>query len=102
MGAKGTNAIFMMKPEEVDHKLAARITTYANILVDYQPQKDNQYQICITVGGNLINFPGELTMCTADITTSKLHWNSVLSTQQAKYMCLDHENFYLSAPLDLK
>jgi hypothetical protein len=32
--------------------------------------------------------------------TSKLYWNSVLSTRQAKYMCLDLKNFYLSAPLD--
>jgi hypothetical protein len=32
--------------------------------------------------------------------TSKLHWNSVLSTQKAKYMCLDMKNIYLSAPLD--
>ncbi len=64
------------------------------------PQKDNPYQICITAGGNLINYPGELTMRIADITTSKLHWNSILSTQQAKYMCLDFKNFYLAAPLD--
>ncbi len=99
-GAKGTNAMFMMKPEEVDHTPAARLATYANIFVDYQPQKDNPYQIRITSGGNLINYPGELTTCTADVTTSKLHWNSVLSTQQAKYMCLNLKNFYLSAPLD--
>ena len=32
--------------------------------------------------------------------TSKLHWNSVLSIQQAKYMCLDLKNFYLSVPLN--
>jgi len=27
-------------------------------------------------------------------------WNSVLSTEGAKYMCLDIKNFYLIAPLD--
>ena len=27
-------------------------------------------------------------------------WNSVLSTEGEKYMCLDIKNFYLSAPLD--
>jgi hypothetical protein len=27
-------------------------------------------------------------------------WNSVLSTEGAKYMCLDITNFYLLAPLD--
>jgi hypothetical protein len=39
-------------------------------------------------------------MLTADLTTSKLMWNIVLSTDGAKYMCLDIKNFYLSAPLD--
>ena len=99
-GTKGTNTMVMMKPEEVDHMPAARLATYANIIVDYQPQKDAPYQIRITAGGNLVNYPGELTTRTADITTSKSHWNSILSTQQAKYMCLDLKNFYLSAPLD--
>ena len=37
---------------------------------------------------------------TADLTTSKLHWNRVLSAQRAKYMCLDIKNLYLLAPLD--
>jgi hypothetical protein len=36
----------------------------------------------------------------AELTTSKLMWNSVLSTEGAKYMCLDIKNFYLSASLD--
>jgi hypothetical protein len=73
MGAKGTNAMFVMKPEEVDHTPAARFATYANIVVDNRPQKDNLYQIRITAGGNLISYPGELTTRTADITTSTLH-----------------------------
>jgi hypothetical protein len=51
-------------------------------------------------GGNLINYPSELMMRTVDLTTSKLMWNSVLSTKSAKYMCLDMKNFYLTAPLD--
>ncbi len=99
-GAKDTNAMFVMKPEEVDHTPEARLATYANILVNYRPQKDNPYQICITAGGNLINYPGELMTCNANITTSNLHWNSILSTQQAIYMCLDLKNFYLSVPLN--
>ena len=56
----------------------------------------------MVAGRNLIKgcYPGELTTRTADLTTSKLHWNSVLSTQCAKYMCLDIKLFYLSAPLN--
>jgi hypothetical protein len=37
---------------------------------------------------------------TVDITTSTLHWNSVLSTQKAKYMCLDINFLNLLAALD--
>jgi hypothetical protein len=40
-GAKGTHAMFVMKPEEVNHMPAARLAMYANILVDYRPQKDD-------------------------------------------------------------
>ncbi len=36
----------------------------------------------------------------ANITTAKLHWNSVLSTSKAKYMCLDIGNFYLTVTLN--
>ncbi len=54
-GAKGTNAMFVMKPEEVDHTPAARFATYANIVVDDQPQKDDPYQNKITTVDSLIN-----------------------------------------------
>jgi hypothetical protein len=70
------------------------------VVVDHRPQKADPNRIRITAGGNLINYPGELTTRTADITTSKLHWNSVLSTPNAKYMCLDIKKIYLLAPID--
>jgi hypothetical protein len=59
MGAKGTNAMFVMKPEEGNHMLTARLATYANIIVDYQPQKVDPYHIQITAGDYQINYPGE-------------------------------------------
>ncbi len=42
-GAKGKNAMSVMKPKEVDHMPAARLAMYANIAVDYRPQKDDLY-----------------------------------------------------------
>ncbi len=74
--------------------------TYAKVVIAYCPQKEDPYRIRITVGGNLINYPGELTTCTADMTTAKLYWNSVLSTPKARYMCLNIGNFYLTTTLD--
>jgi hypothetical protein len=75
-----TNAIFVMKPKNIPNIPKNQPPTYAKVVVAYHPQKDDPYQIRITAGGNLINYPGELTTRTADMTTAKLHWNSVLST----------------------
>ncbi len=100
MGQKGTNFIFVMTHAEVLLIPADRTVTYARVVVNFFPQKLNPHQIRITARGNLINYPGELTTRTANLTTSKLMWNSVLSTKGAKYMCLDIKNFYLTAPLD--
>jgi len=84
-GQKGTNAMFVMTHDEIAHVLrAGKKITYANPVVDY----------------NLIKYEEELSVRTADINTAKLHWNSVISTDNAKYMCLDIGNFYLTAALE--
>jgi len=100
MGQKGTNAIFVMTHAEILLIPADRMIRYARVVVNFRPQKADPHCIHITAGGNLINYPGELTTRTADLTTSKLMWNSVLSTEGTKYMCLDIKNFYLTDPLD--
>jgi hypothetical protein len=99
-GQKGTNTIFVMTHKEILLIPTDRTITYAQVVVDFRPQKADPHRIRITAGGNLINYPGELTTRTADLTTSKLMWNSVLITEDTKYMCLDNKNFYLTAPLD--
>jgi hypothetical protein len=43
------------------------------------------------VGGNLIDYPGELTIRTADLTTAKILWNSTLSMPGAKFGAADVE-----------
>ena len=76
------------------------MVTYANIVVDYRPQKEDPNRVRITAGGNLIVYPGELTTRTAGITTSKILWNSILSTKNAKYVCLDIKKIYLCALME--
>jgi hypothetical protein len=77
-----------------------RIVTYARIVVDYRPQKEDPNRVRITVGGNLIEYPGELTTRTVDPTTTKILWTSTLSTPGARYITVDVGNFYLATPLD--
>ncbi len=54
--------------------------TYSKILVDFWPQKEDPHQIRITAGGNLIQYKGNVLTQTAELTSSKLLWNSVIST----------------------
>ena len=61
-----------------------------------EPQKAETHCNQLTVGVNLINFPGDVTTSTADIITAKLIFNSILSTKNEKFMFTDIANFYLS------
>jgi hypothetical protein len=61
-----------------------KFVTYANTVVDYRPQKDAPYHIRITAEGNLITHHGDVSVQTVDQDTTKLHWNSVISTKRGK------------------
>jgi hypothetical protein len=82
--------MFVMTHNEIKLAVAAgKIFTYMNPVVDYRPQKEDPYRIRITAGGNLINYESNASVRTADLDTAKLHWNSVISTPLARYMCLN-------------
>jgi hypothetical protein len=51
------------------------------------------------MGGNLINYPGDCGTPTADPLMVKLLFNSVISTPQAKFMCINIKDFYLCTPM---
>jgi hypothetical protein len=94
-GQKGTNLIFVMTHAKIKHAYADKVTfTCAKILVDFSPQKEDPYRIQITAGGNLLMYRGNVFTRKMGLSTSKLLWNSVLSTEGMKYMCLDIKNFY--------
>ena len=47
----------------------------------------------------MIKHPGKLTTRPADITTTKIAWDSVMRTEETRYACLDVGDFYLETPL---
>ena len=83
---KGTNCIFVMSHEEILQIPKGRVITYAHIVVDFRSQKADPNRVRMTAGGKLIIYSGELTTRTADLATSKVLWNSDLSTENAKFM----------------
>ena len=46
---------------------AGRTVTCGRIVAKIRPQKDETHRTRLTVGGNLINFPGNVTTPTADL-----------------------------------
>ena len=94
---EGTNTIFFIHPSKIPK---TRTATYARFVCDYRPQKTEKERTRITVGGNLINYPGDVSTRTADITTAKLLFNSTISDVMARFMGLDIKNYYLGTPLD--
>jgi hypothetical protein len=83
---KGTNTIFYLSHADICKIPKDRTVTYARIVIDHRPQKEDPNRVRITVGGNLIDYPFELTTCTADMVSSKILWNSVIiiSTKDAR------------------
>jgi hypothetical protein len=97
---KGTNTIFFILHADICNILSDRTVTYARIMIDHCSQKEDPNHVRITVIGNLIDYSFELTTCTADMVSSKILWNSVISTKDACFAGANVKSMYLETPLD--
>ena len=79
---KGTDCLFFMTHEQIMNVPKDRTVAHALIVVDCRPQKKDRHRARTTAGVNLVNCPGKVTARTADMVTSKISWNSVVSTPQ--------------------
>ena len=95
---KGTNTMFFIHKHQIPHDRRQDVT-YGRIVVELRPQKTESNRTRLTVGGNLIDYPGDVSTPTADTTTAKLVINSTISTPRARFMCADIKNFYLGTPM---
>jgi hypothetical protein len=71
--------------------------TYLRIAAALKPHKAEECRVYFTVaGGNRIDYTGKTYTPTADLTTIKIHANSILSTKHTKFMTINIKSFYLS------
>ena len=68
----GTDTVFFLTHQQIKSIPTDRTVTYAKIVVNYRPQKEDLFQVRITVGGNLIEYPGTVHTPTADLILCKL------------------------------
>jgi hypothetical protein len=76
-----------------------RKITYGKIVCDYKPHKKEKERVRLTVGGDRLDYSGDIATSTADITTFKILINSTLSTKDAAMMMMDIKNYYPVTPL---
>jgi len=93
-----TNTIKIIHKHEAPHDRRKDIT-YGQFVCTVRPEKAESNRTQFTIGGDQINYPGEVAMPTADMLVEKLLFNIVVSTKGAKFMTLDISNFYLMTPL---
>jgi hypothetical protein len=89
----GTDTCQLIHPSEIPEGKKA---TYIRIVADYCEHKADPYRVRCTVGGNLIDFPGDKSTRAADLITVKCLFNNVVSTPGARAACIDIKDFYLN------
>jgi hypothetical protein len=88
----GTDTCFFIELKNISND---RKITYGKIVCDYKPQKKEKERVWLTVGGDRLDYSGDVATSTADITTLKILINSTLSTEDAAMMMMDIKNYYL-------
>jgi hypothetical protein len=92
----GTDTCFFIKLTNIPKD---RQITYGKIVCDYKPHKKEKERVRLTVGGDMLDYSGDVATSTTDITTFKILINITLSTADAAMMMMDIKNYYLGTPL---
>ena len=95
---KGTNTIFFIAKSQVPADRLKDVT-YGKFVCKVRPEKKEPNRTRLTVGGNRVNYPFEVGTPTADMLLAKILFNSVVSTENARFMTIDISNFYLNTPM---
>jgi hypothetical protein len=92
---KGTNTIKFIQADELP---TGRQPTYPRFVCTERPHKEEKCCTQMIVGGNLINYPGDVSVATTEMETIKLLFNGVVSTPGAKFCLANVTNFTSTRP----
>jgi hypothetical protein len=72
---------------------------YGKIVCDYKPHRKKKERVRLAVGGNRLDYSGDIATSTSDITTFKILINGTLSTKDAAMIMMDIKNYYVGTTL---
>jgi hypothetical protein len=77
----------------------SKTPTYPRIVVTNRPNKASPIRFRVTVGGDRIQYPDEVSTEASNLATVKLLLSSIISTPGAKWMSIDIKDFYLKTTM---
>ena len=92
----GTKTIIFIKKGNVPKN---RKLMYAKFVCNYHTEKEEKYRTRIVVGRNLVEYSGDVSTPTADTSTARIPFNSIVSTKNAQFMGINTRFFYLNTPM---
>ena len=95
---KPTNTIKFIKNKDIS-SARRKDVTYGSFFCNVRNEKSENNRTRFVVGGDRINYPGEVATPTTDMLVAKLLFNSVVFTINAKFMTMYISIFYLMTPL---
>ena len=94
-----TKTIFFISKDDVPRDRFKDVT-YDKFVCVVRPQKAEPNRTRLMVGGNRVNYPGEVGTPTADMLLVKVMLNSAVLMPNAKFMSIDIRNVYLNTPME--
>ena len=82
----GTNMVSFIPRSAIP---AGHTVTYSQLVASIRSHKKETHCVCVTVGGNRLDFPGDTTTNCASLTTTKCLLNSTISTSRVCFLTLD-------------
>ena len=92
----GTNTVFYVAKSSIPANCKV---AYAHMVATIRPHKTEVNRVHVTVGGNILDYPGATTTNYASLTTTNCLLNSTISTPDARFMTLDIKDFFYGTPM---
>ena len=93
-----TNKITFITRREIPHE-CRKYVTYRKFMCSVRQEKKEKNRMRFTVGGEKIDYPGEVATPMADMLVAKILFKSVIYTKRDRFMLMDISKFYLMTPL---
>ena len=96
---RSTYTVYFIQQNEAPHYVQVAYATY---VLDHRPLKEEQYQVRITVGDNMLIYPEDAGSLAENLPKTKVIVNSVIfdAKNGAQFMWVDIKYYYLAPPMD--